>query len=227
MIPVSEVFGPTIQGEGPAAGRAASFVRLGGCNLSCSWCDSAYTWDGGRFDLREQITPMSVTQILDALPFAPITVLTGGEPLLHQRNPDWWSLMTELVKRSRLHVETNGTIEPFQITLSAASLIVVSPKQSHAGPHRGQQDPAMHPSWPTVEQAVVKVVVKDPAGVDFAAEAMSLAGWRNDQVWVMPEGIDPVVLAARWPGIAQRAADLGINASHRLHVLAWHDKRGH
>ena len=41
--PVSEVFGPTLQGEGPHAGRPCHFIRLGGCNLSCSWCDTPYS----------------------------------------------------------------------------------------------------------------------------------------------------------------------------------------
>jgi 7-carboxy-7-deazaguanine synthase len=42
---VSEISGPTLQGEVPSAWQAAAFVRLGGCNLSCRWCDTAYTWD--------------------------------------------------------------------------------------------------------------------------------------------------------------------------------------
>src|SRR4029450_7825218 len=47
---VSEVFGPTFQGEGPSVGRRAGFVRLGRCNLDCSWCDTPYTWDWERHD---------------------------------------------------------------------------------------------------------------------------------------------------------------------------------
>ena len=50
-LPLSEVFGPTFQGEGPHAGRRCAFVRLGGCNLSCEWCDTPYTWDATRYDL--------------------------------------------------------------------------------------------------------------------------------------------------------------------------------
>ena len=80
-LPISEVFGPTLQGEGPHAGRTVQFIRLGGCNLSCSWCDTPYTWDASRFNLRQELTPMSVQEILDRIiPGVPI-VLSGGEPL--------------------------------------------------------------------------------------------------------------------------------------------------
>ena len=44
-LTVSEIFGPTFQGEGPFTGRAAVFLRLGRCNLDCKWCDTPYTWD--------------------------------------------------------------------------------------------------------------------------------------------------------------------------------------
>ncbi len=45
-IPVMEIFGPTIQGEGMVIGQKTMFVRTGGCDYSCSWCDSRFTWDG-------------------------------------------------------------------------------------------------------------------------------------------------------------------------------------
>lgn len=45
-IPVLEIFGPTIQGEGMVIGQKTMFVRTAGCDYSCSWCDSAFTWDG-------------------------------------------------------------------------------------------------------------------------------------------------------------------------------------
>lgn len=77
-VPVSEFFGPVFQGEGPAAGRRAWFLRLGMCNLGCSWCDSAYTWNG-----TEKFTPYTRDELADLLaPVDGILVLTGGEPLL-------------------------------------------------------------------------------------------------------------------------------------------------
>lgn len=53
-----EIFGPTIQGEGMVVGRKTMFVRTGGCDYSCSWCDSAFTWDGS-----QKATMMTAEQV--------------------------------------------------------------------------------------------------------------------------------------------------------------------
>ena len=68
------------------------------------------------------------------------------------------------------------------------------------------------------------------ASVDDVAEAVALAraaGWPLTQVWVMPEGTTALELNGRWHAIADAAAHAGINATHRLHVLAWQESRGH
>ena len=44
MIPVAEIFGPTIQGEGPHVGMQTLFVRVAGCDFKCAWCDSKFAW---------------------------------------------------------------------------------------------------------------------------------------------------------------------------------------
>ena len=63
-IPVLEIFGPTIQGEGRVIGRKTMFVRTAGCDYRCSWCDSAFTWDGSA---KEDIKLMTAEEIYDAL----------------------------------------------------------------------------------------------------------------------------------------------------------------
>lgn len=227
MLPVSEVFGPTIQGEGPHAGRAVQFIRLGGCNLACSWCDTPYTWDASRYDLRVECPPTAVSTILDGLHQGVRTVLSGGEPLMHQKNPDLRLLLESLAfKAGGIDVETNGTLEPAPWLINLVDLFVVSPKLPHAGPHKGRQDPTPWTGWAGVEQAVFKYVVRDAADVVLASRLAADAGMPRERVWVMPEGTSDTALAARWPEIAQAAAHLHINASHRLHVLAWGDKKG-
>jgi 7-carboxy-7-deazaguanine synthase len=98
---VSEIF-KSIQGEGKNQGRPCIFIRLAGCNLRCSWCDTAYAWTGGE--------NLEVSQVLDRVWRLNGThvCLTGGEPLL-QRDE-----VLEMLKKFSIHgysveIETNGT----------------------------------------------------------------------------------------------------------------------
>ncbi|WNQ12320.1 7-carboxy-7-deazaguanine synthase QueE [Paenibacillus aurantius] len=83
-FPVLEIFGPTIQGEGMVIGRKTMFIRTAGCDYSCSWCDSAFTWDGsGKEDIR-WMAPEKILEELDRLgagTFDHVT-LSGGNPAL-------------------------------------------------------------------------------------------------------------------------------------------------
>src|SRR4051795_10739521 len=104
---ISEVFGPTWQGEGPSLGRRCGFVRLGRCNLACTWCDTPYTWDWTRFDPETELSRKAVSDIcaeLDAMGID-MVVITGGEPLLQQR--ELVGLVDSLKQRGwRIEIET-------------------------------------------------------------------------------------------------------------------------
>ena len=78
-LPVMEAF-YTIQGEGYHQGRAAYFIRQGGCDVGCVWCDVKESWDASKHPMR------SVAAIVDEAKKNPgrLAVITGGEPLLHQ-----------------------------------------------------------------------------------------------------------------------------------------------
>ena len=101
---VCEIF-RSIEGEGLRTGLPAVFIRLHGCNLRCSYCDSMYAVEGGDYK------QMNVTQVLDAVKkFSGIThvTLTGGEPLIHQNVED---LLSKLSGNGyRVNIETNGTV---------------------------------------------------------------------------------------------------------------------
>lgn len=230
-LSVSEVFGPTIQGEGPYAGAAVQFLRTGGCNLSCSWCDTPYTWDGSRFNLRDELSPMTAEQIVAKLiPNLPL-VISGGEPLMHQRNLAFQTVLAEAVRHGcAVHLETNGTLSPSPQLRELAASFAVSPKLPHAGEHGKRQDPALHPDWAVLAKgnagAFLKVVVRDAEDVRSVVMTAAGMGWPLRQVWVMPLGTTTEELLARWPEIAAAAAEHHINASQRLHVLAWGDTKG-
>jgi 7-carboxy-7-deazaguanine synthase len=78
-LPVMEQF-YTLQGEGFYQGRAAYFIRLGGCDVGCVWCDVKDSWDAGR---HPQLAIEDIIEEAQKYP-ARLAVVTGGEPLLHQ-----------------------------------------------------------------------------------------------------------------------------------------------
>lgn len=100
QYPIVEVF-ESIQGEGTFLGLGASFIRLSGCNLRCSWCDTEHSFDVQAASL------LGVDAILATWKFTqPLVVITGGEPTLHDLGP----LVRELKKLGKyVTLETNGT----------------------------------------------------------------------------------------------------------------------
>ena len=98
--PVMERF-LTVQGEGAHTGRTAWFIRLGGCDVGCAWCDVKESWDPA---VHPRIALSTLVE--EAVESgAPIVVVTGGEPLMHNCGP-----LTEALKAAglRVHLETSG-----------------------------------------------------------------------------------------------------------------------
>lgn len=120
LLPLMEDF-YTIQGEGYHTGKAAYFIRLGGCDIGCHWCDVKESWDA-------ELHPLtSIQQIVQNATLHPsqTVVVTGGEPLLYNLEP----LTYELQKRGiHTFIETSGAYP-----LSGSwDWICVSPKKFKA-----------------------------------------------------------------------------------------------
>ena len=222
---VSEVFGPTLQGEGPSVGRPAGFVRLGRCNLSCRWCDTPYTWDWARYDPAEELHTVAVEDLvarLDAMD-VDLVVVTGGEPLLQQRHlPPL--LHQARAKGWRVEVETAGTIAPL-LEAGLVDQYNVSPKLANSGMaaerrHRPDVLRALQASG----RAVFKFVVTDVADLDEVAAVVAECGL--ERVWIMPEGTDAETVLARMREMAGEVLARRWSLTPRLHVLLWGDRRG-
>jgi organic radical activating enzyme len=108
----------TLQGEGMHQGKAAYFIRLGGCDVGCVWCDVKDSWDSGKhplFNIEDLISNVKSTP-------GEIVVITGGEPLMH----DLTALTEQLHDAGlRTHIETSGS-SPFSGTWDWVTL---SPKK--------------------------------------------------------------------------------------------------
>ena len=100
-LPVMEHF-YTLQGEGAFTGHAAYFIRLGGCDVGCTWCDVKESWDKEAHPKMNIDTIADVTQISGTK----IAVITGGEPTMHDLKA-----LTKAIQnlQIRTHIETSGT----------------------------------------------------------------------------------------------------------------------
>jgi len=226
-LPLSEVFGPTWQGEGPFAGRRCSFVRLGMCNLSCSWCDTPYTWDHSRYDVAAENPVTEVEVIHRALREhdTRLVVLSGGEPLLHHQR-----LLPLLSDEWVWHVETNGTIAPPLWWTDRVAHSIVSPKVATDDPYKKRIKPRALRRWGDLAvqgDASFKFVAQTAADVATAVRLVEECGLPRDACWVMPEGVTTDAITTRHRDLAESIMDAGFHTTTRLHVLLWADERGH
>ncbi|MCI2771965.1 7-carboxy-7-deazaguanine synthase QueE [Staphylococcus warneri] len=165
-IPVLEVFGPTIQGEGRVIGRKTMFVRTAGCDYRCSWCDSAFTWDGSA---KEDILLMSAEEIYNKLRevggdnFNHVTI-SGGNPALIKGIQDLVDLFEEHHIQTAL--ETQGS--KFQPWMTQIDDLTISPKppSSNMKPNLDILDSVIEQCVP--ESLNLKVVIFDEDDFEFA-----------------------------------------------------------
>ena len=226
---VSEIFGPTLQGEGPTAGKPATFLRLGGCNLACSWCDTAYTWDVSRFDLRKELSRDSVRDVLLRIVqhSSERLVISGGEPLLQQEG------ITSLLERlppvngmfEFVEIETAGTRSP--LLVDERVHYNVSPKLEHSGnPIHKRFLPEVLEQFIRLDKSCFKFVVQSIHDFDEVSYIVEVLDIPASKVWIMPEGTTSERLTLTTREIADEVVKQGWNFTSRLHVTMWGDERG-
>lgn len=239
-IAVNEMFGPTVQGEGASAGRRAFFLRLAGCNLSCSWCDTPFTWDwtgknGKEWDKAEEVHVMEVNDVLTSLrgmgwDVTSMLVITGGEPMLQHKAIQ--ELLNKLPVPAEVEIETNGTIKPPESVPFSPSAkwrwvrFNVSPKISNSSNLTAKRfNLEALEEFSNRCDAIFKFVVSsadDIPEIDFIVEKVGIS---PETVWLMPEGTSIGRMLELGPRVAQWAIDSGYNFTSRLHVLTWGNER--
>lgn len=159
MLRVSEIF-YSIQGESTFAGRPCVFVRLTGCPLRCTWCDTEYAFYGGRED--------SIDRILDAVRAygCPLVEVTGGEPLAQ---PETLVLLKTLCEQGfMVLLETSGALDTSGVDPRVRIILDVK------CPASGMTE-RMH--WANVErlrsQDEAKFVVQDRTDYDWAKDVVA------------------------------------------------------
>jgi 7-carboxy-7-deazaguanine synthase len=166
---VSEIFGPTIQGEGELQGMPAYFVRFGGCEFRCDWCDTPHAVLPHAVRATPHLTSDEIIERLKALPPGPrLIVLTGGNPVLHELD----DLVNYLHHLDYLvSVETQGA--KFRPWITRCDSICVSPKPPSALLHGKQVDTSLDAFMSQVwvwggTSVFFKVVVFDQKDYEWA-----------------------------------------------------------
>ncbi|BAH45562.1 putative queuosine biosynthesis protein [Brevibacillus brevis NBRC 100599] len=238
MIPVLEIFGPTIQGEGMVIGQKTMFVRTAGCDYRCNWCDSAFTWDGSARDEIRQMSPEAVWEELTRLGgdrFSHVTI-SGGNPALLAGIGDLISLLKE--HGIRTAVETQGS--KWQAWLPLIDDITLSPKPPSSGMQTDFQalDRIVHELLDQKHPGLsLKVVVFDDA--DFAYARTIHQRFPGVPFYLQPGNSD--LTDADTPSLrdkllesfewlidqAMETADMNdAKVLPQLHALVWGNKRG-
>ena len=234
-LAVQSIF-PTIQGEGPFAGCRSVFVRLAGCNLACSYCDTEFeSGIGNRMEtktLLKQVQDYKEGWRNNFNRNRPLIVLTGGEPFRQNIVPFICQAVDE---GYRVQIETAGTL-PFQedvflmekfIRLKSLE-IVCSPKTRNVHP--------WFKLWCRHWKYVVKAEDRSPIdGLPFHATQVTLDLQKPSTpmiyrvenshlpvstIWVSPcDEYDPVKNAANLAAVTQIAMDYGYRISLQMHKL--------
>ncbi len=186
----------SIQGEGPAMGRPATFVRLAGCNLRCQGCDTD----------NRTIQELSIEEVIKSIP-SRMVVITGGEPTLQMEQLS--KLISLLHKQgNEIHIETNGTNPIPEETLRKIRYAVVSPK-------RGSN---FHLDFWAEKKNVHLKFILGKAHWCWTSELLAdiIPALEKERTWIMAYGTDQNMPQARaaW----DLALSLGINYSDRLHI---------
>jgi 7-carboxy-7-deazaguanine synthase len=225
-LKVSEIF-DSLQGEGASTGAPATFLRLALCNLSCRFCDTAYTWDFSRFRYEDEVTLLSLDVLVERLSAAcgRRLIVTGGEPLVQ------WKALEQLFERLprdlTIEIETNGTLAPSARLLERVDQWNVSPKLENSGetPENRLNERALT-TLRESGRAFLKLVVSSEADADEAVRLAARLAWPVDRVFFMPLAATREELSARSGLVAREALSRGVRFSSRLHVELWGGRRG-
>lgn len=231
QLRVNDIFGPTIQGEGPYMGHTVNFIRLGLCNLHCTNCDTAPTWDSSRYDLAREnpwVSVDEIVQVTEESSKGTIVVISGGEPLLQQDTAAFRELLRRLVKLEYdIHIETNGTRLVRPPVADLVTHFSVSPKLTGAliSP-RDEKDKRIKmgvlkhfANYVKLNKACFKFVCATPEHVEEVDQLRTDLELWADAFWIMPEGQTAEEVERSSKLILPATMEYGFCFTPRLHIL--------
>lgn len=240
-LPVIELFGPTVQGEGQLIGVPTHFVRLGGCPYRCTWCDSMHAVDPEQ--VKKNATWMNPHDIMTRLAELPAknkglmphwVTISGGDPVIW----DCTSLVRELNTLYNVAIETEGYV--YRPWLKEIKCVTVSPKPPSSGMIEKLRLEILEEYIYHInaDHLFFKIVVFDEADWDFArwlrgkypaVKFFLSVGTDSD-----PQGIggpfDSGMILERYKWLVEKALSdpnfAMVRVFPQMHVLLWGHEKG-
>ena len=229
-LAVSETF-YSIQGEGQTMGIPAVFLRLGGCNILCeskNWrCDTIEVWQRSKSLEFEDVLDST---FVDRLAQGAHLVITGGEPLMQQRNVlkylQWFAV--KYLFHPTVEIETNGTILPLQELKDYVHYWNVSPKLSTAGEHNTAKIRINKNAlifFSDEVNSIFKFVVSCENDIDeIYADYYPIID--REKIVLMPARSSREELDKTRQFVAESCVKYKLRYSERLHIVIWNLKTG-
>ena len=209
---ITELF-HSIQGESTFAGRPSYFVRLTGCNLRCTWCDSEYTFQGGEWMSFDEIFAA-----LDAMPACDLVEVTGGEPMLQKAVIPF--MQACLDRGWTVMIETGGSLDLSDVPAEVRKIVdLKAPGSGEVQRNLWSNLDVLQP-WDEL-----KVVIAHRADYEWARQQIRDRGLAERHTVLLSPSfgqLEPVDLA-NW--ILEDA--LPVRMQLQMHKFIWHpDERG-
>lgn len=227
-IQLTEIFSG-LQGEGNSQGVNSVFIRFFNCNLTCSTCDSQFTWkniEKHEVELDDIITD-NVSNI----------IFTGGEPLLHNSfGKNNFKKILEIIKHypnRTYEIETNGTIpltdkmknELYSLTKNIQ--FNISPKDNFEQDNKKiSTEPLLLKSLNDTDKFLIKVLFDCDEDFEYVKMLQEKYNIENKRVWVQPKGIDSKTLKELSLKYYDKIIENGWNLSLRTHIFLFENKKG-
>lgn len=239
---VAETF-YSLQGEGQYIGFPAVFLRLGGCNLKCgfryknlisSWvCDTRNVWNQSHsFSIEELGNHFEKSGFINNIKEGANLVITGGEPLLQQKNLikfiNYLSNTFNLdFLKSKIEIETNGTIEPLPNLSRLVDIFNISPKLSSSNEPLSKRLLKFIPNRTT--NAIFKFVISEINPTQEINEILEIIEKHNldkTKIYLMPSGESKEEIEKNLGQVSIFCKELHFKLSTRLHLHIWNKKTG-